>query len=292
MKNSIRTTDTLMEWYYEKPVEQLVSQLGELPFLLLNANNMERPVSITYSRKEYPFHVFEIVEKGKGRVTVDDFEFSVSAGDIYRLQAKSNHVLQPNPTSPWCKLYFVASGPLLDYLIDVYRLKGRFHFPSRLTDEIRQLFLEMIELNTSTSPNKHNLAAQNALKIIQILASKPEIKKNKSLEAMKIFYYLDRNMFKKLNLNKMAHDLSFSRSKLISLCKSELGATPYEIHLTKRLEFAKLLLIQKRESKIFEISQRLNFHDQYHFSRAFKSKYGLSPTQFRQADSLSWEEKC
>jgi len=100
---------------------------------------------------------------------------------------------------------------------------------------------EIIALNSSTDSNKHNLVAQIALKIIQVLASKPEIKNRKSLDALKIFYYLDRNMFKKLNLNKMAHDLSFSRSKLISLCKNELGSTPYEIHLNKRLKFAKLL---------------------------------------------------
>ncbi len=79
----------------------------------------------------------------------------------------------------------------------------------------------------------------------------------------------------------MCRDLGMSRSKLIRICRSELGDTPYNCHLKKRMEMAKHLLTQNSDTSIGEIAGQLNFHDQYHFSRLFKQKTGVSPSAYR-----------
>ncbi|MBQ3219724.1 MAG: AraC family transcriptional regulator, partial [Clostridia bacterium] len=40
------------------------------------------------------------------------------------------------------------------------------------------------------------------------------------------------------------------------------------------------LLLQNKIT-IREISDRYNFYDQFYFSRCFKKRYGISPTEYR-----------
>lgn len=72
---------------------------------------------------------------------------------------------------------------------------------------------------------------------------------------------------------------------LCRLYRTEFGRGPSEVLRLLRLNRAASLLIRSPYS-VFEISQLAGFADQFHFSRAFKTVYGTSPSEFRRSQHL------
>ena len=87
-------------------------------------------------------------------------------------------------------------------------------------------------------------------------------------------------LYGKLNLDRMSRDLSIPRNRIIQICREELKRTPYDYFLARKIDIAKSMLTV-RDIRISEIAAKLNFTDPYHFSRMFKEKTGLSPSDFR-----------
>ena len=57
------------------------------------------------------------------------------------------------------------------------------------------------------------------------------------------------------------------------------GTSPYRYLLMRRLDYARERIHQKRP--LVEVAYDSGFADQAHFTRAFKSAYGLSPARYR-----------
>ena len=68
----------------------------------------------------------------------------------------------------------------------------------------------------------------------------------------------------------------------LRIFKEFTGCSPMEYRNTIRLEHAKELLTDT-DLFIEEISQRVGFASNVYFCDAFKSKVGLSPSQYRKA---------
>ena len=71
-----------------------------------------------------------------------------------------------------------------------------------------------------------------------------------------------------------------SVSNLCHLFKQETGVSPIRYTMERRLEKALILLGDSRLS-MEEIAKKTGFADRYHFSKAFKSRYGQTPVQMR-----------
>ena len=57
------------------------------------------------------------------------------------------------------------------------------------------------------------------------------------------------------------------------------GTSPYRYLLMRRLEFARELI--HRERPLVEVALDTGFADQAHFTRAFRSAFGLTPARYR-----------
>src|SRR3989441_13325082 len=57
------------------------------------------------------------------------------------------------------------------------------------------------------------------------------------------------------------------------------GTSPYRYLLMRRLDYARERIHQKRP--LVEVAYDSGFADQAHFTRAFKSAYGLTPARYR-----------
>ena len=86
-----------------------------------------------------------------------------------------------------------------------------------------------------------------------------------------------------IGLEQVAEYLNLSTFYLSKLFKEEKGCNFIAYVTDLRLEKAKKLLVDS-SLIIKEIAQNVGYNDQNYFSKAFKQKYGLSPSEFR--DSL------
>ena len=83
------------------------------------------------------------------------------------------------------------------------------------------------------------------------------------------------------SLGSIFHDIPLSKTYFMKLFKKETGYTPSDYLVNKRIDYAKSLLVSKHvlDWRIKDISSMCGFHDPYYFSRVFKKRTGISPTQ-------------
>jgi DNA-binding response OmpR family regulator len=105
---------------------------------------------------------------------------------------------------------------------------------------------------------------------------------------------LDQNLLARINrviddhledqefdVDTLATEAGLSRSSLFVKFKALTGITPNEFIQNQRLKRAAILLREHRELQIVEIAEQLGFGSSVYFSRSFKTRYGVSPAQYR-----------
>jgi AraC-like DNA-binding protein len=86
------------------------------------------------------------------------------------------------------------------------------------------------------------------------------------------------------SVQRLAKGLGLSRSHFHQVFRQCTGASPYQYHLQLRMSRARELLRGSALS-IKQIAAALKFHSVYQFSKIFKKKAGVSPSQYRRGKS-------
>ncbi len=84
-----------------------------------------------------------------------------------------------------------------------------------------------------------------------------------------------------IEVEQLADELGVAYTHLLNIFRQYTGLTPYQYFLQLRIHRARELLLNQ-DLSIKEVAALLNFENQYYFSRLFKRKTGLSPTQWKE----------
>jgi YesN/AraC family two-component response regulator len=92
--------------------------------------------------------------------------------------------------------------------------------------------------------------------------------------------YIKANYSKYIRLVDVSQLVCISPNYLNSIFKAVTGKTIMQYHEDYRIDIAKKFLREPKYS-INDISHKLGFYDQYHFSKIFKKVIGVSPSSYR-----------
>lgn len=92
--------------------------------------------------------------------------------------------------------------------------------------------------------------------------------------------YIESNLNQNLSLQEIAEVANLSSFHFLRQFKRTFLVTPHYYVLHRRVERAKLLL-QNEAISIQDVATMVGFVDPGHFSKAFKQRTGLSPSQYR-----------
>lgn len=96
----------------------------------------------------------------------------------------------------------------------------------------------------------------------------------------RIIRYVFINLESELKVDKIARNLSLSKTYVSQVFKKETGRSLKSFITEQKLIRSKRLL-ETTPMKISEISDSLSFYDSSQFIRLFKKKYGLTPVEYR-----------
>ncbi len=91
---------------------------------------------------------------------------------------------------------------------------------------------------------------------------------------------MHENIYKNIELKEIANIIGISESHFIRIFTEVMGMSPIQFYLFLKVEVAQSLL-KRSNMQIQDIANKLSFYDQFHFSKLFKDKLGLSPSQYR-----------
>ena len=104
---------------------------------------------------------------------------------------------------------------------------------------------------------------------------------NKKYVVEQMVNYFEDHYSEKISLDQIAENMYLSPFYISKIFKSETGDTPIRHLINIRLEKAKELLEQGYDGSIQEIAALVGYDDAYHFSKLFKKRFGVPPSQVR-----------
>ena len=91
--------------------------------------------------------------------------------------------------------------------------------------------------------------------------------------------YMKKNITRDLSLDDISKESSLSISRLKLICKEGCGLSPISLFITLKLEEAQRM-ISESSLNFTEIADALGFTSVHYFSKLFKKKTGLTPTEY------------
>lgn len=94
--------------------------------------------------------------------------------------------------------------------------------------------------------------------------------------------YIHKNIYEPITIEEICLHFSISRSTLQTLFKKNLNMAPKQYINEEKMNLAQHLILEEKYP-ITEIAFKLGFSSIHYFSRKFKSRFGLAPSEFSQS---------
>ena len=92
-------------------------------------------------------------------------------------------------------------------------------------------------------------------------------------------HYLQSHISETLSLEDICNDCAISLSTLKKVCKSQCGMPPMSYYISLKLDAAKTMICNT-DLNFTQISERLGFSTVQYFSKLFKDRVGVSPSEY------------
>ncbi|TDF89796.1 helix-turn-helix domain-containing protein [Paenibacillus piri] len=232
-------------------------------------------------RKLAQITVFGYVLSGQGFVQVGHQTYTAQQGDIFILPAGSYHEVSADPDHQvqWSYIWLNISGYWILKLLEAYQLLPHVVIPD---SGLEPLFKEAIE----GAKHKSVEEMQNELQIIvmRMIVSLSEALRKRgealTLTVQAIKQFLDNSILRPFDPIRLSAQIGISNKQMNRLFKREVGTTIYSYVISKRIESAKLMLLDTQLT-ISDIGYKLGYADPHYFSNLFHSKTGVRPSAFR-----------
>lgn len=135
---------------------------------------------------------------------------------------------------------------------------------------------------------EHNFSAAQCINvcktiedyIIYLLEKYPNLKSDENPIVKNIKAYIENNLEFGIDITQLANTFHYNPRYLGRLFKKETKATINQYVTLRRLKRAKRLLVET-ESTIIDISTEVGFSSVTYFNRLFKTKFGVTPSEYR-----------
>ncbi len=258
-------------------------QLNELNFFELNIlvnHHVLLDKEWTYEHSIAPFSRLYYVKNGRAKIFFDGEALEMTPGNVYLIPPDAEISYRCEDGDILEKIYFHFFATTVE----------RYDLLSTLPQGVYELSISEVNAENLFSLYSEN----NYMSILKIKSivyqtvvaffskfhqGNTEIKQY-STTVRDALNYIQSNCDANFSVQSLADSLFVSKSKISKQFKDETGMTIGQYNETLLFDKAKILLLRDYLS-IQQISSTLGFCDQFYFSRRFKKKFNVSPTQYR-----------
>lgn len=237
-------------------------------------------------------YIMNLTVKGRGKIFSGDNEFIVEPGDLLLFPPEAVHYYgRADDSNEWYHrwVYFRPRAYWADWLRWPHEVERVGHIKladDQLANEFDSLFLNIEETHKEIRPMSEQLA-MNLLERLLIrcyevssLADHAPMD-HRILEACQI---LSASLSAEVSIEELAEQVFLSPSRLAHLFREQVGVSIVRWREDQRIIRAKLLL-QTTPLPVAVIGQQTGYDDQLYFSRVFKKRVGVSPSEYRKSSS-------
>ncbi|NLH88749.1 MAG: AraC family transcriptional regulator [Treponema sp.] len=224
------------------------------------------------------------VTKGEGVFETMGKHYEVKPGSIIMVFPGIRHFYKPVYEIGWMEYWVGFKGEHFEMLgARGFLNPGQAFFEVGLQNNILNLYNEIIDEVRNQKPLYQIVATAKILSLISEIkaCSRRQAQSShttKIVESAKCI--MAEKIYGDIDIPSIASQLGTSVSRFNDIFKTYTSMTPYQYYIHIKIHAAKSLL-EQGDLSVKEVAYRLGFEDQYHFSRLFKKKTGIAPSQWR-----------
>lgn len=269
---------------------------------------MLTPSFTFHSHHEYEIYFFHA---GECKYLINNRIYELQPGDIILLDGLTLHKPNPRLVSTYTRSVIHFSPTWLQELLSVLGLPNLLdpfqklnnfllrtgydesgEFVDGKIERIVSLLSYSDKLRQQTGQKNEIVEAEVKIELVQLLlkiykmsqkdlAQVTSKKTEKEHHAEAIASWIDAHYAEKISLDRMASELNLSKYYASHVFKEVTGFTVMEYVMGCRLNQVKYLLEMEPNQTLTEVSRASGFESVSHFSRFFKDKVGITPSQYR-----------
>ena len=232
--------------------------------------------------------VFYIVS-GKGIYKVRDKQYHLSENDYFLVCANEEVSCRADENDPWSIVWVGFKGEKVRSFIEYAGLNKTENLVGRC--ENKESILEYIKKILSVRGNSSVDEMKKIGYLYLIFAKLLEERELESENGIEYSYtsrkyiqyvieYVEKNYRQQIRVNDIADSIGLNRSYMTTLFKKIMGESPKEYLVRFRMEKAEILL-RKTNIRIQLVAEQVGYNEMISFSRAFKKKNNVSPSEYR-----------
>jgi AraC-like DNA-binding protein len=235
-------------------------------------------------RKDFPYYSLEFVAKGQGIAVLAGQKFDLIPGTIFSYGGQISQVITADPKHSMTKYFIDFTGSGARQMLRKYAAAPGMAVCVSRPDEIIRIFDDLINQGLSDSPYKSTVCSV-LLEYIFYKIAQTKVTDQATPTRAFVNYQACRqhikDHFAKLNsLGDIADSCNIDGAYLCRLFKRFDTQSPYHYLMHQKMTSAAGRL-QEPDILVKEIAFELGFDDPFHFSRAFKKVFGVSPQLFK-----------
>ncbi|MGA2061559.1 MAG: AraC family transcriptional regulator [Thermoguttaceae bacterium] len=235
-------------------------------------------------RMNFPYYTIEFVARGKGSVTLDGQDYPLTVGTVFTYGPGVPHDFSTFADDPLGKYFISCTGSQALDLLQQHSLApghiGRVYAPAEIQDVFDELIRNGLR-HTYFSPSLCvKLLEYLILKIAESLMPWHGVETPAFATYQRCHRYIWANHPRLRSMAEVSRECRVDPAYLCRLFRRYAHQSPYQFLMRLKMNLAAERL-QNPELLVKQAAVQLGFNDPFHFSRAFKKVFGLSPEEFR-----------
>ena len=229
------------------------------------------------------FTIFDFVMEGEGSLILNGKPYRLKPGSIFSYGRGIPHRIENSAKKPMLKYFLVCAHDSAMRPFGALGSKPFGLFKIRSLGEIMELF-ELI-LSNANLESEHGVEICNSLAkalILKISEKSNGLTQSESRSwdtYHRTLCYMRRNYFTIKSIEQLADEVNIDAAYLSRIFRRFHKDTPYRFLIRLKMGHAVSLLLNSGKL-VKNVAFELGFENPYHFSRTFKSVYGISPENF------------
>lgn len=244
----------------------------------------EKQWNITPFTTKTDRYILHFILDGKGSFN----NKPIQKGDLVISLPNQTYTIQHNPRDPMTYGWISLAGQALELMIEILHLPKKHCAPlsSEQLETIQKIFMDIIYTPHDKDTLSYYLFSQlfQLLTCAQISYSIPTPTNSPYIDHA--LRYINTHYAENISVSDVAKELGLSISHLRNLFAAEVGHSPQQMLINKRMSVATSLMLSDPDLPIQEIAEACGYTDQSSFSRRFKQQTGCAPSAYQKAIRL------
>lgn len=247
-----------------------------------------------YRYDERDFYLVHCVLEGNGTLEYRGRKYHLGKGQSFLIYPDENAYYQADFSSPWKYCWVALQGKHAGEIMEEVGYSRDFpicdfHDPNEIERHLKEIISNRGEEWNHTLRRESAFLSLTAELLRQgggKSAYAGRKQENNALELGARAYtkeairYLETHFRERIRIQDLAHEIGISRSYLTQQVKEEIGVSPRALLINIRMEHA-VSYLENSNDPIQLVALECGYDDALAFSKAFRGRYGMSPTEYR-----------